>query len=107
MTEPTNDVARWAAMQDAVNARSAENRAKQHEAKPSGPLTADGSDLRGQAKRNREAEEHRAALDAIQARRAEDALTSEVRGEMEFARCLGAAPSLVAAFEKLKGEGRG
>lgn len=70
-------------------------------------MKADEYDLRGQAKRNREAEEHRAALDAIQARREEDALVSEVRGEMEFARCLGAAPSLVAAFEKLKGEGRG
>lgn len=70
-------------------------------------MKADEDDLRGQAKRNREAEEHRAALDAIQARREEDALVFEVRGEMEFARCLGAAPSLVAAFEKLKGEGRG
>ena len=63
-------------------------------------------DLRGQAKRNREAEEHRAALDAIQARREEDALVSEVRGEMEFARCIASAPSLVAAMEKLKGDGR-
>ena len=70
-------------------------------------MKADEDDLRGQAKRNREAEEHRAALDAIQKRREEDALVFEVRGEMEFARCLGAAPSLVAAFEKLKGEGRG
>lgn len=107
MTEPTNDVARWAAMQDAINARGAENRerAKQHVG--ASPLNADGSDLRGQAKRNRENEAQRDALDAIQKRREEDALTSEVRGEMEFARCLGAAPSLVAAFEKLKGEGRG
>jgi hypothetical protein len=70
-------------------------------------MTADDDGLRGQAKRNREAEEHRAALDEIQKRREEAALVSEVRGEMEFARCLGAAPSLVAAFEKLKGEGRG
>lgn len=62
--------------------------------------------LRGQAKLNCEAEEHRAALDAIQARREEDALTSEVRGAMAFARCIGAAPSLVAAFQKLKDEGR-
>lgn len=62
--------------------------------------------LRGQAKRNREAEEHRAALDAIQARREEDALVSEVRGEMEFARCIAGAQSLVAAMQKLKGDGR-
>lgn len=70
-------------------------------------MNADEDDLRGQAKRNREAEEHRAALDEIQKRREEDALTSEVRGEMEFARCLGAAPALVAAFQKLKDQGRG
>lgn len=70
-------------------------------------MNADDDGLRGQAKRNREEEEHRAALDEIQKRREEAALVSEVRGEMEFARCLGAAPSLVAAFEKLKGEGRG
>ena len=63
-------------------------------------------DLRGQAKRNREAEEHRAALDAIQARREEDALASEVRGEMAVARCIAGAPSLVAATQKLKGDGR-
>lgn len=69
-------------------------------------MKADEGDLRGQAKRNREAEEHRAALDAIQARREEDALASEVRGEMEFARCIGGAPSLVAAMQKLKGDGR-
>lgn len=100
MTEPTNDVARWAAMQDAVAARSAESRAKQHEAKPSGPLKADG---KGDSTRHAVTN---ADLDAIHQRRAEDALTSEVRGEMEFARCLGAAPSLVAAFEKLKGQGR-
>jgi len=106
MTDEPNDVARWAAMQDAVNARGAENRerAKQHVG--ASPLNADGSDLRGQAKRNRENEAQRDALDAIQKRREEDALTSEVRGEMEFARCLGAAPGLVAAFEKLKGQGR-
>lgn len=101
MTEPTNDVARWAAMQDAVAARSAENRAKQNEAKPRGPLKADG---KGDSTRHGVTN---ADLDAIHQRRAEDALTSEVRGEMEFARCLGAAPGLVAAFEKLKGEGRG
>lgn len=101
MTDEPNDVARWAAMQDAVNARSSENRAKQHEAKPSGPLKADG---KGDSTRHGVTN---ADLDAIHQRRAEDALTSEVRGEMEFARCLGAAPSIVAAFEKLKGEGRG
>lgn len=100
MTEPTNDVARWAAMQDAVAARSAENRAKQHEAKPSGPLKAGG---KGDSTRHGVTN---ADLDAIQARRAEDALTSEVRGEIEFARCLGAAPALVAAFQKLKDQGR-
>lgn len=70
-------------------------------------MNADDDDMRGQAKRNREAEEHRAALDAIQKRREEAAETEALRGEMEFARCLGAAPSLMAAFEKLKGEGRG
>lgn len=100
MTEPTNDVARWAAMQDAVAARSAENRAKQNEAKPTGPLKADG---KGDSTRHGVTN---ADLNAIQQRRAEDAPTSEVRGEMEFARCLGAAPSIVAAFEKLKGQGR-
>lgn len=63
-------------------------------------------DLRGLAKRNREAEEHRAALDEIQKRREEDALASEVRGEMAFARCIAGAPSLVAAMENLKGDGR-
>lgn len=67
---------------------------------------ADEDDLRGQAKRNREAEEHRAALDAIQKRREEAAEVSNLRGEMEFARCLGAAPSLVAAMQRLKDEGR-
>lgn len=70
-------------------------------------MNADDDDLRGQAKRNREAEEHRAALDAIQKRRKEAAERQALSGEMDFARCLGAAPSLVAAFEKLKGEGRG
>ena len=70
-------------------------------------MRADEGDLRGQAKRNREAEEHRAALDAIQKRREEDALTSEIRGAMAFAHCLGAAPSLVAAMQRLKDEGRG
>lgn len=67
---------------------------------------ADEDDLRGQAKRNREAEEHRAALDAIQARRAEGVEDATLRGEMEFARCLGAAPSLVAEFQRLKDQGR-
>ncbi|WYK04083.1 hypothetical protein DWF04_013555 [Cereibacter sphaeroides f. sp. denitrificans] len=70
-------------------------------------MTADDDGLRGQAKRNREAEEHHAALDAIQARREEAAETDALRGEMEFARCLGAAPSLVAAFQRLKDQGRG
>lgn len=69
-------------------------------------MNADDNDLRGQAKRNREAEEHRAALDAIQKRREEAAETEALRGEMEFARCLGAAPSLLAAFQRLKDQGR-
>ncbi len=69
-------------------------------------MNADEDDLRGQAKRNREAEEHRAALDAIQKRREEAAEAEALRGEMEFARCLGAAPSLVAAFQRLKDQGR-
>lgn len=69
-------------------------------------MNADEDDLRGQAKRNREAEEHRAALDAIQKRREEAAETEALRGEMEFARCLGAAPSLVAAMQRLKDQGR-
>lgn len=69
-------------------------------------MNADDDDLRGQAKRNREAEEHRAALDAIQKRREEAAERQALRGEMEFARCLGAAPSLVAAFQRLKDQGR-
>lgn len=100
MTDEPNDVARWAAMQDAVNARSAENRerAKQHVG--ASPLKADGT-----GDRTRHGVTN-ADLDAIHQRRAEDALTSEVRGEMAFAKCLGAAPSIVAAFEKLKGQGR-
>ncbi len=69
-------------------------------------MNADDDDLRGPAKRNREAEEHRAALDAIQKRREKAAETEAVRGEMEFARCLGAAPSLVAAMQRLKDQGR-
>lgn len=69
-------------------------------------MKADEGDLRGQAKRNREAEEHRSALDEIQARREEDALASEVRGEMEFARSIAGARSLVEAMQKLKGDGR-
>lgn len=69
-------------------------------------MKADEGDLRGQAKRNREAEEHRAALDENQKRREEAALLSEVHGEMEFARCIAGAPSLVAAMQKLKGDGR-
>lgn len=67
---------------------------------------ADEDDLRGQAKRNRDAAEHRAALDAIQKRREEAAEDATLRGELEFARCLGAAPSLVAAMQRLKDEGR-
>ena len=106
MNDEPNDVARWAAMQDAVNARGAENRVKLREAKPTGPLKADDNDLRGQAKRNSEAAEHHAALDAIQARRAEGVEDASLRGEMEFARCLGSAPSLVSAFQKLKDDGR-
>ena len=69
-------------------------------------MNADDDDLRGQAKRNREAEEHRAALDAIQKRREEAAETEALRGEMAFAQCLGAAPSLVAAMQRLKAQGR-
>lgn len=69
-------------------------------------MNADDDDLRGQAKRNREAEEHRAALNAIQKRREEAAETEALRGEMEFARCLVAAPSLVAAMQRLKAQGR-
>jgi len=69
-------------------------------------MKADEDDLRGQAKRNREAEEHRAALDAIQKRREEAVEDANLRGEMEFARCLGAAPSLLAALQRLKDEGR-
>lgn len=67
---------------------------------------ADEDDLRGQAKRNRDAAEHHAALDAFQARRAEDAAAADLRGELEFARCLGAAAALVAAMQRLKDEGR-
>ena len=47
-----------------------------------------------------------ADLDAIHQRRAEGALTSEVRGEMAFAQCLGAAPSIAAAMQRLKDDGR-
>lgn len=96
--EPMNDAARWAAMQDAVNARSAENRerAKLY-AGNRGPLKAGG---------DRPTPPTVADLDAIHARREEAALTSEVQGAMEFARCIAAAPSLVAEFEKLKGQGR-
>jgi hypothetical protein len=68
---------------------------------------ADEDDLRGQAKRNREAEEHRAALDAIQKRREEAAELNTLRGDMEFARCIAGAPSLVAAMQRLKDNGRG
>jgi len=102
--EPMNDVARWAAMQDAAAAKGAENRAKQREAKPAGALKADGT-IHGKGDSSRHGVTN-ADLDAIHQRRAEGALTSEVRGEMEFARCLGAAPSLVSAMQRLKDDGR-
>lgn len=69
-------------------------------------MNADDDGLSGQAKRNREAEEHRAAQDAIQTRRDEAAELGTLRGKMEFARCLGAAPSLMAAFQRLKDQAR-
>lgn len=69
-------------------------------------MTADDDGLRGQAKRNREAEEHRAALDEIQKRREEAAVTEALRGELAFAHLIGQAPSLMAALQKLKGDGR-
>lgn len=103
MTNEPNDVARWAAMQDAAAARGAENRAKQREAKPTGALKADGTD---HGKGDSRHEVTSADLDAIHQRRVEDAADAGLRGEMEFARCLGAAPSLVSAFQKLKDDGR-
>ena len=103
MNDEPNDVARWAAMQDAAAAKGAENRAKHREAKPTGALKADGTvDGKGDSRHG----VTNADLDAIHQRRAEDAADAEVRGEMEFARCLGAAPSLVSAFQKLKDDGR-
>lgn len=104
MKDEPNAVARWAAMQDAVNARSAENRAKQREAKPTGALKADGT-MHGKSDNNRHGVTN-ADLDAIHQRRAEGALASEVRGEMAFAQCLGAAPSIAAAMQRLKDDGR-
>lgn len=103
MNDEPNDVARWAAMQDAAAAKGAENRAKQREAKPTGALKADGTD---HGKGDSRHEVTGADLDAIHQRRVEDAAEAEVRGEMAFAKCLGAAPSLVAEFQKLKDDGR-
>lgn len=102
--EPMNDVARWAAMQDAAAAKGAENRAKQREAKPAGALKADGT-VDGKSDSNRHGVTN-ADLDAIHQRRAEGALTAEVRGEMAFAQCLGSAPSIAAAMQRLKDDGR-
>lgn len=48
-----------------------------------------------------------ADLEAIHGRQAERALEDQMRGEMAFAHFLGQAPSLVAAMQKLKQEGRG
>ncbi len=42
----------------------------------------------------------------MQARRAEGGEDANLRGEMAFAQCLGAAPSLVAVFQCLKDQGR-
>lgn len=98
-----NDVARWAAMQDEVANQAAENRAKQREAKHTGALKADGTvDGKGDSRHG----VTNADLDAIHQRRAEGALTAEVRGEMAFAQCLGAAPSIAAAMQRLKDDGR-
>lgn len=49
----------------------------------------------------------RADLDALAQRHAERAQDGQMRGEMAFAHFLGQAPSLVAAMQKLKDEGRG
>lgn len=45
-------------------------------------------------------------LDRIAARRAEQALEAQFRGELAFAHLVGQAPSLVSALQKLKGAGR-
>lgn len=47
-----------------------------------------------------------ADLDAIHQRRAEGAEDAAVRGEMAFAQCLGSAPSIAAAMQRLKDDGR-
>lgn len=72
---------------------------------PTGALKADGT-VDGKGDSNRHGVTN-ADLDAIHQRRAEGAEDAAVRGEMEFARCLGAAPSLVSAMQKLKDDGRG
>lgn len=41
----------------------------------------------------------------MQARRAEGGEDAALRGEMAFAKCIGAAPALVAAFQRLKERG--
>lgn len=48
-----------------------------------------------------------ADLDALAQRNVERVQDEQMRGEMAFAHFLGQAPSLVAASQKLKGEGRG
>lgn len=103
MKAEPNDVARWAAMQDEVVKQAAVNRAKQRETKPTGPMKADGTDHgKGDSRHG----VTNADLDAMQARRAEGVEDANLRGEMAFAQCLGAAPSLVSAFQRLKDQGR-
>lgn len=99
MKAEPHDVARWAAMQDEVAKQAVENRAKQREAKPTGPRNADGTD---HGKGDSRHEVTNTDLDAMQARRAEGVEDAALRGEMAFAKCIGAAPSLVAAFQRLK-----
>jgi len=99
MSYEPNEVARWAAMQDAVNRRDAESRerAKLRQADSKMPLKV-GPDPDHSVTN--------ADLDAMHQRRAEAVLEQEMRGEMAFAQCLASAPSLMAAVQKLKDEGR-
>ena len=99
MTEQTNDVSRWAAMQDAVNRRDAESRERaklrQADSKRS-PKVGPDPDY-GVTNDD---------LDAMPQRRAEDLLEQQIAGEMAFARLVGRAPSLMAELQKLKDAGR-
>jgi hypothetical protein len=70
-------------------------------------MKAEDYGLTGEQKRRRDAEAHHAALDAVQARREEAVLFDKMRGEMAFSRAIAAAPSLIAALQKLKEDDRG